>query len=53
MGSATVSVVIPAFNAAGYLPEAIECALGQTLPPHEVVVVDEASTDDTPAVCAR
>ena len=45
-----VSVVIPAYNHARYLPEAIESALAQTLPPHEVIVVDDGSRDDTPAV---
>ena len=48
-----VSVVIPAYNHARYLPEAIESALAQTLPPHEVIVVDDGSRDDTPAVLER
>lgn len=42
-----ISVVIPAHNEEGYLPGALEAVLGQTLPPFEVVVVDNASTDRT------
>jgi glycosyltransferase involved in cell wall biosynthesis len=48
----TVSVVIPTYNYARYLGEAIDSALGQTLPPLEVTVVDDGSTDDTPQVLA-
>jgi glycosyltransferase involved in cell wall biosynthesis len=47
------SVIIPTYNCGRFLPEAIESVLAQTLPPHEVIVVDDGSTDDTPAVAAR
>ena len=49
---ATVSVVISTYNRAGFLAEAIDGALAQTLPPHEIIVVDDGSTDDTPALLA-
>ena len=49
----TVSVVIPAYNCARYLPETIESALSQTLSPLEVIVIDDGSTDDTSAVLTR
>jgi glycosyltransferase involved in cell wall biosynthesis len=45
-----ISVIIPTFNCAAYLPQAVRSALEQTNPPHEVIVVDDGSTDDTPAV---
>jgi glycosyltransferase involved in cell wall biosynthesis len=47
-----VAVVIPCFNQGAYLREALESVFSQTLPPHEVIVVDDGSTDDTAAVAA-
>jgi len=49
----TVSVLIPTYNYARYLPQAIDSALAQTVPPLEIVVADDGSTDDTAAVLAR
>lgn len=46
-----VSAIIPTYNSADYLKEAIESALAQTRPPDEIVVVDDGSTDHTKAVC--
>ena len=46
-----ISVAIAAYNAAGYLREAIDSVLAQTLPPHEIIVVDDGSSDGTRAVC--
>lgn len=43
----TVSVVIPVFNGAEHLGEAIESVLGQTRPPAEILVFDNASTDSS------
>ena len=40
-----ISVVIPCFNAAGYLAEALDSVMRQTLKPAEILVVDDASTD--------
>jgi len=49
----TVSVVIPAYNCAAFVSEAVESALGQTLAPADVIVVDDGSTDGTAAVLQR
>lgn len=43
-----VAVIIPTYNRACFLREAIESALSQSVPPIGVYVVDDPSTDDTP-----
>lgn len=48
-----ISVVIPTHNRAAYLPQAIESVLSQGYDDLEIVVVDDGSTDDTPAVMSR
>lgn len=45
-----VSILIPAFNRADYLPETIASALAQSYRDIELVVVDDGSTDPTRAV---
>ncbi len=45
-----ISVIVPAYNAARFVAEAVESILNQTLAPMEIVVVNDGSTDDTEAI---
>jgi GT2 family glycosyltransferase len=49
----TVSVVVPSFNRAALLVPTVESLLAQSRAPLEIIIVDDGSTDETPAVCAR
>ncbi len=44
------TIGIPTYNRADFLPRAIECALPQTWPDVEVIISDNASTDETPEI---
>ena len=48
----TVSVLIPTYNCAQYLPAALDSLLRQSRKPEEIVVVDDGSSDETAAVLA-
>lgn len=45
--SGLVSVVMPSYNTAKYIGEAIESVLSQTYPYWELIIVDDCSSDDT------
>lgn len=47
----SVSVIIPAFNVAAYLGEALESVRNQSFTDYEVIVVDDGSPDDVAGVC--
>ena len=42
-----VSIVIPTYNSAKYLPETLSSILSQSFQDIEIIIVDDASTDDT------
>jgi glycosyltransferase involved in cell wall biosynthesis len=48
-----IDVVIPTYNRARTLGRAIDSVLGQSLPVHEVIVVDDGSTDETATLIAK
>lgn len=48
-----VSVVIPNYNHAAYLPERFASVVEQTLPADEIILLDDASTDGSRAIVER
>ena len=53
MSSVRISLIIPAYNEARYLAPCLEAIAQQTVKPHEVIVVDNNSSDATAAIAAR
>jgi glycosyltransferase involved in cell wall biosynthesis len=53
MSEPRVSVVIPTYNRAGYLAEAIDSVVAQSHDSCEILVADDGSEDETPDVLAR
>ncbi len=51
MSSPKVSIGLPVYNGAEFLSQAIESILGQTFTDFELIISDNASTDNTPAIC--
>ena len=51
--SGQVSVIIPCYNQAHFLHEAIESVLAQTYSNREIIVVNDGSTDSTAEVAGR
>ena len=52
MDAGSVTVIVPAYNAASHLPGALASIRAQTRPPDEVLVIDDGSTDGTGEIAA-
>jgi GT2 family glycosyltransferase len=50
MSAPRISVIIPVFNGERTVARAVQSVLDQSFPPHEIIVVDDGSTDSTPNV---
>ncbi|HJD20604.1 MAG TPA: glycosyltransferase [Candidatus Gemmiger faecigallinarum] len=48
---ARISVIMPVYNAAAHLPDAVRSVLGQTFADLELILVDDGSTDGSGALC--
>lgn len=53
MSRFNISVVVPCFNAAPYLGQAVDSVLAQTFPPAEIFIVDDGSTDGSLEIAQR
>ncbi len=50
---AKVSIILPTYNRARFLPQAVDSIRAQTFADWELIVIDDGSTDDTPQVMER
>lgn len=48
-----ISVIMPCYNAANFVEEAVNCVMNQTYPDVELIVVDDGSTDGSVAILQR
>ncbi|WP_336801199.1 glycosyltransferase family 2 protein [Kaistia sp. MMO-174] len=46
----TIATIIPLYNGGPFIRDALESVLAQSVPPDEILVVDDGSTDDGPAI---
>ena len=48
----TISIIIPVYNSAAYLPACLDSVLSQTHPATEIILVEDGSSDSSPEICA-
>jgi glycosyltransferase involved in cell wall biosynthesis len=53
MRDPAITAIIPLYNGAEFIEEALESALAQTLPPARIIVVDDGSSDDGPDIVVQ
>lgn len=53
MSNPRISVILPAYNAAQYIEQAIESILNQTFADFELIILNDGSTDNTPEIIKR
>ena len=53
MRPSNVTIIIPTCNRAHFIGETLDSVLGQTVPPSQIIVVNDGSTDSTPEVLRR
>lgn len=51
MNDPVLSIVVPVFNVEKYLPECVDSLLAQTLTDFELILIDDGSCDNSPAIC--
>ena len=47
----TISIIIPVYNSAAYLPACLDSVLAQTHPATEIILVEDGSGDNSPQIC--
>ncbi|WP_049755019.1 MULTISPECIES: glycosyltransferase family 2 protein [Hyphomonas] len=50
---ATIDILMPAYNAAATIEAAVESLRAQTVSDFRIIIIDDGSTDETPAILAR
>ncbi len=50
MSAVSFSIIITCHNQASFIRDAVDSALSQTVPPQQIIVVDDASSDGSPAI---
>lgn len=46
-----ISIVVPAYNCSGFIARCVDSLCGQSYSDLQIILVDDGSSDDTPAVC--